>query len=65
VDLALHHKAWLVFGTAATVAAAQKKGQGVAVRRSVNVHPLGPETNANSMSLTVAVRAATMPRRSP
>jgi hypothetical protein len=39
VDMALHHEAWLVFGTAATVAAAQEKGRRQGSQFRVVGHP--------------------------
>jgi hypothetical protein len=39
VDMALHHEAWLVFGTAATAAAAQKKGRRQGSQFRVVGHP--------------------------
>ena len=39
VDMALHHEAWLVFGTAATVAAAQKQGRRQGSQFRVVGHP--------------------------
>ena len=39
VDMALHHEAWLVFGTAATVAAAKEKGRRQGSQFRVVGHP--------------------------
>ena len=39
VDMALHHEAWLVFGTAATVTAAQEKGRRQGSQFRVVGHP--------------------------
>jgi len=57
VDMALHHEAWLVFGTAATVAAAQEKGR----RQGSQVPRGGPPQGRGAPRRRARVAAAGPP----